>query len=210
MRFFLSLLLLAILSVSVVPAQAQTLPAAPCGIVDSIGDPVEGMILGYDDFSRFRERFGGNHTGLDTAFDRWGDPVRAVARGRVTYSNPEGLDLQKGVVIVEHIFPDGSRAYSLYGHVEQTDTIGLAIVGSCVEVGSIVGAVGWPSRGRPHLHFEIRNFLPDDGGPGYTTGNPLEEGWYNPQEFTALWRARFDPAYLSHLSFTSQVSAPTR
>ena len=208
MRLFFAFLLLATTLATIIPAGAQAVPDAPCGVVDSIGDPVENMVAGYDDFDRYRERFGGNHVGLDTGFDRWGDPVRAVARGRVTYSNPEGWDTEKGVVIVEHIFPDGSRAYSLYGHVEQTDTIGLATLGACVEMGSIVGAIGWPSRGRPHLHFEFRNFLPDDGGPGYTTGNPLEEGWYNPLEFTALWRARFNPAYLSSLSYTTPASAP--
>ena len=41
----------------------------------------------------------------------------------------------KGVVIVEHTFPDGSIAYTLYGHMEQTDTLFFPPVGQCVDRG---------------------------------------------------------------------------
>jgi murein DD-endopeptidase MepM/ murein hydrolase activator NlpD len=185
-------------------AQAQI--NAPCGIVDTIGYPVdllyeETIATGYDDFALFRSRFGGNHAGIDIAFDRQGDPVYAVARGRVTYADPEGWDTEKGVVIVEHYFPDESRYFSLYGHVEQTDSIRLPLVGACVEAGDVIAAVGWPSRGAPHLHYEIRTFLPDDGGPGYTEGNPLEEGWLHPLDFTALWQARLTPGFVDALTY---------
>ncbi len=191
----------------VVPAAAAQ-PAAPCGVVDAIDLPIDNLVKGYDDFSLYRPRFGGNHTGVDIAFDRWGDPVYAAARGQVTYSDVAGWDTEKGVVIVQHTFPDGSLAYSLYGHMEQTDTILFPSVGRCVERGDVLGAVGWPSRGRPHLHYEIRDFLPDDGGPGYVTGNPLQEGWYNPLDFTALWRARLTPAFLSYATFEMVPSVP--
>jgi hypothetical protein len=177
-------------------------------VVDAIDYPIDGLVEGYDDFSRFRARFGGNHTGLDIGFDRWGDPVHAVARGRVTYSDVEGWDTEKGVVIVEHTFPDGSVAYTLYGHMEQTDTLLFPLVGQCVERGDIVGGIGWPSRGRPHLHYEIRDFLPNDGGPGYVTGNPREEGWYHPMDFTELWRARLSPGYISSVTFDSVPGLP--
>ncbi len=192
---------------AVLPVRAQP-PAAPCGVVDAIDLPIDDLVKGYDDFSLYRPRFGGNHTGIDIGFDRWGDPVRAAARGRVTYSDIAGWDTEKGVVIVEHTFPDGSIAYSLYGHMEQTDEIFFPSVGKCVERGEILGAIGWPSRGRPHLHYEIRDFLPDDGGPGYVTGNPLAEGWYNPLDFTALWRARLTPAFAGYATFEMVPSLP--
>jgi murein DD-endopeptidase MepM/ murein hydrolase activator NlpD len=176
--------------------------------VDALEYPIDNLVAGYDDFARFRQRFGGNHTGLDTGFDRWGDPVRASARGRVTYADPEGWDTEKGVVIVEHYFPDGSLIYTLYGHMEETETIRFPRVGTCVELGSLLGTIGWPSRGRPHLHYEIRRILPDDGGPGYVTGNPLDEGWYNPLDFTTLWRLRFSPAFSSFLSFDTVPALP--
>jgi murein DD-endopeptidase MepM/ murein hydrolase activator NlpD len=182
--------------------------AAPCGIVDAIDYPIEPLVAGYDDFGLFRRRFGGNHTAIDIAFDRWGDPVRAAARGRITYSDPEGWDTEKGVVVVAHTFPDGAIYYSVYGHVEETDTMTLPPVGSCVERGDIVGVVGWPSRGRPHLHYEIRDFLPNDGGSGYISGNPLEQGWYNPLDFTAAWRVRFNPAFLGMVTAQTPASLP--
>jgi murein DD-endopeptidase MepM/ murein hydrolase activator NlpD len=177
-------------------------------MVDSIDYPIDSLREGYDDFGLFRARFGGNHTGIDIGFDRWGDPVHAAARGRVTYSDTAGWDTEKGVVIVEHTFPDASIAYTLYGHMEQTDTIFFPRVGDCVEKGTVLGGIGWPSRGRPHLHYEIRNFLPDDGGPGYVTDNPLLEGWYHPLDFTELWRIRLSPGYVSSTTFKSVPGLP--
>ncbi|MBC7811637.1 MAG: peptidoglycan DD-metalloendopeptidase family protein, partial [Burkholderiales bacterium] len=182
---------------------------ARCGIVDTIGMPLEsGIAEGYDDFARYRARFGGNHTGLDIGFDHWGDPVLAAARGRVTYADPEGWDTEKGVVIIEHTFPDGSIAYTLYGHMEQIDTLVFPLVGQCMERGDIVGAVGWPSRGRPHLHYEIRNFMPNDGGPGYVVDNPLSRGWYHPLDFTQLWQMRLSPAFIDYVTFDLVPTLP--
>lgn len=194
-----------ILGFSTVQVEAQS---APCGIVDNIDLPVDNLVAGYDDFAQFRRRFGGNHTGVDLAFDHWGDPVRAAARGQVTLANPLEWDTEKGVVVVAHALPDGSRAYTVYGHVEETDIFLLPAVGNCVERGQIIGAVGWPSRGRPHLHYEIRTLLPTEGGPGYVSTNPINEGWFNPLDFTALWQARLNPAFLSAISFDVAASLP--
>lgn len=207
MRLWFIVIVLGLLfSPTVSPSNAQS--SAVCGVVDSIGYPIDNLVAGYDDFARFRQRFGGNHTGVDIGFDRWGEPVYAAARGRVTYADPEGWDTEKGVVIIEHTFPDNSVAYGVYGHMEETDTIGFPQVGQCVEKGNVVGTIGWPSLGRPHLHYELRRFLPDDGGPGYVTTNPLDEGWYNPQDFTTLWQARFNPAYRSSITFNRVPSLP--
>ncbi|MBI1276704.1 MAG: peptidoglycan DD-metalloendopeptidase family protein [Anaerolineaceae bacterium] len=202
-----------------VPIMAWLLLAAPittqaqsgtCGVVDAIDYPVptENLVRGYDDFGLFRKSFGGNHTGVDLDFDHWGDPVKAAARGLVTYSDALGWDTEKGVVILSHDFPDGSRSYSLYGHVEETDTIKLPPVGTCVERGQIIAAVGWPSRGRPHLHFEFRSILPREGGPGYVSNNPLDDGWFNPLDFIATWRAKLNPAFLKAISFDNVASLP--
>ena len=196
---------------SVSAQDAQTFPQAPCGVVDSIDYPIDisdTLGEGYDDFALLRPRFGGNHVGIDIGFDRWGEPVRAAARGRVTYSNIFGWDTEKGVVIIEHIFPTGERYYTVYGHMEQGDQIFFPGVGTCVERGEIVGLIGWPSRGLPHLHYEIRNFLPTDGGPGYVQGNPLDQGWFHPLDFTELWRVRLSPGYISALTFDAIPSLP--
>lgn len=204
MRKLAIILLVAMLSPT--PLTAQT--AAPCGVVDSIGYPIDGLVEGYDDFGHYRARFEGNHVGIDIGFDRWGDPVRAAARGRVTYSDTEGWDTEKGVVIIEHTFPDGSIAYTLYGHMEESDVMRFPSVGTCVSQNSTLGGIGWPSRGRPHLHYEIRNFMPNDGGPGYVTTNPLDEGWYHPLDFTQIWKMRLQPGFVSATTFDSVPGLP--
>ncbi len=188
-----------LLLVGSVVTQAQP----PCGIVDSIGTPVDELVEGYDDFGRYRSRFGGNHVGIDLAFDRWGEPVRAAMRGVVTYSDLAGWDSEKGVVVVAHEMPDASRVYTLYGHLEQFDELPLPAVGDCVTRETVLGGVGWPSRGRPHLHYEVRNFLPDDGGPGYIEGDPLQAGWYHPLAFTALWQLRLAAGHLATVAFNA-------
>lgn len=193
--------------------QAQADLTAVCGVVDALRYPLDDLVettlaRGYDDFARFRASFGGNHTGFDMGFNQHGDPVRAMARGRVTYSDIEGWDTEKGVVIVEHLFPDGSLIYSLYGHVEEANDITLPRVGDCVAMGDTVGAVGWPSRGAPHLHFEVRTFLPDDGGPGYVTTNPLREGWLHPLDFIHLWQFRLMPAFETYTTFQDTPTLP--
>ena len=191
------------------PVSAQ--PSAPCGVVDAIDYPIDlsdTLAQGYDDFGIYRPRFGGNHTGLDIGFERWGDPVYAAARGRVTLANPEEWDTEKGVVILEHVFPDGSLAYSVYGHVEQGDSGQFPAVGSCVERGDVVAWIGWPSRGKPHLHYEIRASLPTEGGPGYVQGNPVDQGWFHPLEFTELWRVRLQSGFAGVQSYPSAPTLP--
>ncbi|HLV35974.1 MAG TPA: peptidoglycan DD-metalloendopeptidase family protein [Spirillospora sp.] len=186
----------------------MTQPTPFCGVVDSIDFPIGDLVEGYDDFGQFRARFGGNHVGLDIGFDRWGEPVYAAAKGRVTLSNIEEWDTEKGVVIVEHTFPDNSTAYTLYGHMEETDTIKFPQVGQCVDQETALGGIGWPSRGRPHLHYEIRNFMPNEGGPGYVTTNPLNEGWYHPLDFTALWQIKLAPGFVDATTFYSVPALP--
>src|SRR5437588_59585 len=69
----------------------------PCGIVDSIDYPIDGVSIDYDDFGMYRAYFAGHHTGIDMAFGRYGEPVRAAARGQVTFSDVNGWDIEKGV-----------------------------------------------------------------------------------------------------------------
>src|SRR3990172_9244350 len=122
------------------PSVALTQTPPPfCGVVDSFDYPIENLVEGYDDFGLYRARFGGNHVAIDIGFDHWGDPVYAAAKGRVTLSNIAEWDTEKGVVIVEHTFPDGSIAYTLYGHMEETDTIKFPQVGQCVDHNSVLG-----------------------------------------------------------------------
>ncbi|GAB4571609.1 MAG: hypothetical protein Kow0077_08730 [Anaerolineae bacterium] len=181
------------------PAHAQP---EDCGVVTAIDFPVPVSEDRGDDFAIYRARFGGLHTGVDVAFYQYGDPVHAVADGRVTYANPVGWDTEKGVVILEHVFPDGNRFYSLYGHMEPIGDYFFPGIGQCVRMGDIVGAVGSPTLSAPHLHFEIRDFGPDDGGPGYWDENPLLAGWEHPLDFIRRWQAQ--------LQFADVPQAETR
>ena len=79
-------------------AFTQTQPAPFCGVVDSFDYPIDNLVEGYDDFALYRPRFEGNHVGIDIGFDRWGDPVYAAAKGRVTLSDIEEWDTEKGLV----------------------------------------------------------------------------------------------------------------
>ena len=191
-RIILSFTLLFLLFAA--PALAQEASqAAPCGLVDELRDPLEPLTLRYDDFGIFRARFGGQHVGLDIGFgeNAVGAPVFATARGQVTYADPYGWDTEGGVIVLAHRFPDGSHAYSLYGHiVPEGET--FPAVGRCVEAGTVLARIGIPALSAPHLHFEFRDFLPDSGGPGYVPGNPLEAGWFHPLDFAAAWRLRLN------------------
>ncbi len=173
------------------PAAAQDLE--DCGVVESIDFPVDmdsTFSRRFDDFARFRGRWGGNHTGADLAFNRTGDLVRAAMRGRVTLSNPEEWDTELGVVVLRHMMPDGSTVYSVYGHMVESDLWSFPPVGACVARGDIIGTIGDPLQSRPHLHFEIRNILAFEGGPGYVDVNPIDLGWEHPLEFIFYWQAR--------------------
>jgi outer membrane protein assembly factor BamB len=202
----------ATLAVLVLPAlmpsaEAQT-DLAPCGYVDRFDLPVPDIDLEYTDFGVYRAQFGGLHTGIDVAFEQLGNPVQAAARGLVTYSDPEGWDTEKGVVVIQHTMPDGTLVNSLYGHMEELNGHTFPEVDQCVERGDVIGAIGFPSRGRPHLHFEVRTRYRSEGGPGYTSTNPLELGWYHPLDFVYLANIWVLPAYRSHFSLFERPLLP--
>lgn len=207
-RLVLFLATCAALLVPVPPVRLVARAQEPCGVVDSIDYPIDGISIDNNDFGMYRANFEGFHTGIDTAFDRYGDPVRAAARGKVTFSDPAGWDTEQGVVILEHTFPDDSIYYTLYGHMEEINGRKFPQIGQCVEKGDIVGSVGNPSRSAPHLHYEIRKMKASIGGPGYWSVDPLEGGWLNPIEFTEQWRLRLNPAFRSILTAGGGPVAP--
>ncbi len=192
---------------------AQNTPFAPCGIADDIAYPIESINTrtlnrGFDDFGLYRARWEGYHTGIDVGFFQAGTVIRAAARGRVTLADPTEWDEQRGVVVIEHIFPDNARYYTLYGHVEEGIDVLLPSVDTCVELGDPIGVIGEPTLSAPHLHFEIRNFLPDRGGPGYVEDDPTSSGWYHPLDFIHLWWARFSPAFVDSVTFDRVPAVP--
>lgn len=187
---------------------AQAQGQVDCGVVDDIDYPIDSASRDHDDFGMYRQWFNGYHTGVDMAFDRPGDEIQAVAKGRITFSDTAGWDTEKGVVIIEHRFPDGNTYFSLYGHMEESDTVKFPTVGTCIAKGSLVGVVGRPSQSAPHLHFEIRKMRASTGGPGYWNVDPLDGGWLHPIDFVEQWKLRFRPEFRAAFSATTGLVMP--
>jgi outer membrane protein assembly factor BamB len=151
---------------------------------------------GGTDYNRFRERYDGFHAGEDWSGPNGrnlGSPVYAIGHGRVVYAHPFGWGVDQGVLILQHVFADGSTILSFYGHLDPPSITLRG--GECVARGEQVGAIGDP-RGRPHLHFEIRNHTPNDPGPGYWFQHPRLAGWLPPS--LTIWANRLAaaPGYL--------------
>ncbi len=171
-------------------------PGAPCGIVDMLDFPVgapdgQGFAARWI-FGRNSSRYNGIHAGEDWARSggtSLGQPVYSIGHGTVTYAQPLGWGIDRGVVIVRHVFADGSTILSFYGHLDPPSVV--LRPGDCVARGDQVGAIGKP-RGSPHLHFEIRNHTPGEPGPGYWPVDPRLAGWYAPSEY--IWNYRIETA----------------
>jgi len=85
------------------------------------------------------------HKGLDIS-NRVGTPIRAPARGAVTFSGPDGA---YGISItIDH----GNGMVTRYAHMQKT----LVKVGEFVQRGDVIGALGNTGRSTgPHLHYEV-------------------------------------------------------
>jgi len=173
---------------------------APCGWVDTLDfplDPPDGLdvAFGGQDFGVHRPQFRGHHTGEDwwgpagrgTSF---GIPVYAIGHGTVTYAEPNGWGRDKGVIIIQHVFPDGSKVFSFYGHLDPSSVDYYR--GECVVRGEQIGRIGDP-RQSPHLHFEIRTHSPTIPEPGYWPVDPTLSGWKPPSQFIWEYRMRTSP-----------------
>lgn len=86
----------------------------------------------------------GRTAGTDVGNYKGGDPVRAMAAGRVTFVEPT----REGIVRIDH----GSGWSSGYAHM---DGITVA-VGQEVAAGHPIGKVGKRGTREVHLHFDIR------------------------------------------------------
>ena len=186
----------------------RTAPEAMCSAVDAIRYPTDSLSQIHDDFGIYRAGFSGFHTGVDSQFGSYGAPVYAAARGKVTYADPRGWGTERGVVILQHIFPDGSLIYTLYGHMEPINDRLFPAVGSCVELGDPIGSIGGPLYVAPHLHYEVRKMDGLSGGPGYTSVSPLSQGWLHPLDFTERWQLALHPYFRSALTPDQPPVAP--
>ena len=108
-----------------------------------------------------------------------GDPIYAIADGRVLLAREGGAGWGKIVILLHAYLENGERKYvqSYYGHVQEM----LVRPGENVKRGQQIATVG-TADGRyfAHLHFEMREFLTPFIGPGYREST---RGWINPTKF---------------------------
>ena len=207
------LLWIVLLVLPLIPIQAQT----DCGVVDGMMFPVDtGVFTLAQDYgvasSRHRGRY---HTGEDWYGGRdnsLGQGVRAAARGRVTYSSPNGWGRDGGVVILEHLFPDGTIFYTVYGHMMESGAYSFPTRLSCVERGNVIGAVA-DVRPAPHLHFEVRIEGAGNGttpSAGYSSENPYSSGFRNPSKFVLNQQTWLSLWHEWHLAVGAERQADER
>lgn len=183
---------------------------APCGLVDTLDFPIDPpnadkVTVGGRDFGVYRARYEGYHAGEDwrgpSGQSTLGTPVHSIGHGTVTYAAPLGWGADQGVLIVRHVFPDGSTILSFYGHLDPPSVVLKA--GDCVARGDQVGQIGRP-RTSPHLHFEIRNHTPLAPGPGYWSTDPTLAGWEPPSQYIWNYRIASSPGVLWTHPFSTQ------
>jgi hypothetical protein len=108
-----------------------------------------------------------------------GDPIYAIADGRVILARDGGPGWGNVVILLHAYLENGERKYvqSYYGHVQDM----LVHPGETVKRGQQIATVG-TANGRyfAHLHFETREFLTPFIGPGYRDDT---RGWINPTKF---------------------------
>ena len=113
-----------------------------------------------------------------------GDPVYAIADGRVLRARGESPGWGNVIIVLHAYAENGERKYvqSYYGHVQTM----LVKPHQEVKRGQQIATVG-SANGRylAHLHFEMREFITPFVGPGYRADT---RGWLNPTAFIEAHR----------------------
>src|SRR3989441_361559 len=136
------------------------------------------------------QRFTENHhlgddlNGIGGENSDLGDPIYAVADGRVLLARDGGPGWGNVIIVLHAIEENGARRYvqSYYGHCDEI----LVAAGDDVRRGQQIATVG-TANGQyfAHLHFEMREFITPFIGPGY---REKTDGWLNPSNFIAKHR----------------------
>jgi Peptidase family M23 len=113
-----------------------------------------------------------------------GDPIYAIADGRVLLARDGGPGWGNIVILLHAYLEDGERKYvqSYYGHVQDM----LVHPGETVKRGQEIATVG-TANGRyfAHLHFEMREFITPFIGAGYRENT---SGWIDGTKFIEAHR----------------------
>ncbi len=117
-----------------------------------------------------------------------GDPVYAVADGRVLLAREGGPGWGNIVILLHAYCEKGERKYvqSYYAHLDSI----LVAKDDEVRRGQEIATVG-TANGKylAHLHFEMREFITPFVGAGYRRDT---RGWLNPSEFIRAHRGAPD------------------
>jgi murein DD-endopeptidase MepM/ murein hydrolase activator NlpD len=150
------------------------------------------------------------------------DEVRAIAEGKVVYTNavPSYSNYGKYIVI-EHRW-DGSPYYSLYGHLSKIDIHS----GDTVRRGQHIAVMGYTGEGinreRAHLHLELNLILNHEFEGWYEStheNDPNHHGIYNGINLTGLDIAKLYlelhenpalsiPQFFSHEEISYKIALP--
>ena len=131
------------------------------------------------------QRFTENHhlgddlNGIGGENSDLGDPVYAVADGRVLLARDGGPGWGNVIIVLHAYVENGENKYvqSYYGHVDSI----LAHAGENVQRGQKIATIGTGGgRYLAHLHFEMREFRTPFIGPGYRDET---RGWLDPTAF---------------------------
>ncbi len=113
-----------------------------------------------------------------------GDPIDAVAEGRVLLPRDGGPGWGNVIIVLHAYLENGGRKYvqSYYGHVETMLVQARDEVRRGQQIATVRTADG---RYFAHLHFEMREFLTPFVGPGYRENT---RGWLDPTAFIKAHR----------------------
>ena len=156
--------------------------------------------------SYIAQRFTENHhlgddlNGIGGENSDLGDPIYAVADGRVLLARDGGAGWGNVIIVLHAIEENSARRYvqSHYGHCDEI----LVNARDDVRRGQQIATVG-TANGQyfAHLHFEMREFITPFIGPGY---REKTDGWLNPSDFIAKHRG----AQEDDVGRTEQMPSP--
>lgn len=188
MRLVSSIPLLVACSLPPAPAQApseaaEEIASAPTtsACVHLPVGPPDGS--GYRVAQGFRENrhLGEDWNGVGGGNSDKGDPVFAMATGKITFAGEGGPGWGPVVMVAHHFMVDGEPHgfESLYAHLDRIDVS----EGIFVERGRQLGTIG-DAHGRyiAHLHLEVRSRIGMPIGGGYSSN---DAGYVDPREWVA-------------------------
>ncbi len=187
------------------PGQLTRVPEVD-GFESPCGSPNGALVYDAQPFGSPNPPRGGQHCGSDLngiggENSDLGDPVRAAARGLVTYCGEPSPEWGK-VVVLAHRLPGTNRIIqTLYAHLGSCRVRAGELVGRGTRLGTIGTANGnYPA----HLHFEaMESRCTEAGMPGYSphgTMNRLDPATLLAEHPAPAWADAYENLRRSHIS----------